>query len=206
MSDAKNNEMFLVNNWNVVLADPTANAHLRVIHVSNGVGSVTNGKVMLRCPVNAPNGFYLYNERLELISQDPYLWRKYPEPMGWWQRFEINAQGPYLNRELIAGLISWLEHARQLKVNVVVDKYGILPVARHGYNANADTRPHFPFGFELPLGNQEVMLDPRMLKLALVEMMRYDYCHMLHNVRYDCETPLVLGHSWDRCALVMPVA
>ena len=58
--------------------------------------------------------------------------------------------------------------------------------------------PHFRFPLNLPA---EVIVSASQLKLALIEMMRYDSIYLFRE-NWEQYTPLVLGHNWESCALV----
>jgi hypothetical protein len=187
------------------MAQPENHHRWRVIRVAGGVATVCSRAVMLRAQLHIQDGFYLFNERNELVLQEPHHFQGFPDPLGCYQPFERMIPSEKVPPALVSNLIRYLELMRQRKVNVVVDKFGFIPMARHGAASASDKREHFGFGFELPLGNAELILDPHNLKLALVEMMRYDGCHIYHFNRVDVETPLVLGYNWESCALVAPI-
>jgi hypothetical protein len=196
---------YLKENWKRVLGSENSQGMYRVVRVHSGAATITNGKVCIRAPSPLVDGFYLFNQRNELEPQaDLRAWRGYPDILTLRPPFELMTPSPRIERETVIKFTQYLEAIRPRKVNVVMDKYGVIPVARRGLSAAGEELPTFGFGFELPLHGEELILDPDQLKLGLIEMMRYDHCYLSRFHMADKETPLVLGHDWTRCALIAP--
>lgn len=193
-------------NWKLIIGHRECPSRMRAVRVQGGVANVTNGSVLLRTPMPLHDGFYLFNERNELIRQEEvHPWYGYPDPLSCHQPFSKMTPSPKIDKPLVQQFIQYLEMIRQRKVNVVMDKYGVIPVARRGISGSQEELTKFGFGFELPLAGEELVLDPYNLKLALIEMLRYDHCYLSRFHRPDYESPLVLGHDWEHCAVVMPL-
>ena len=63
---------YLINNWKRVLAH--AEEYLAKIRIINGVATITDGKIILRSPVNLSDGFYQIGQGNQL--------RQYIQPSG----------------------------------------------------------------------------------------------------------------------------
>lgn len=197
---------FLRDNWKMVMAHPESRSYLRVVRICDGTATIRTKSVLIRAPAPVPDGFYLLSEQNELVLQrEPDLYQGFPDPLGSWQPFgDMRPSEPILPAQTTA-LIQYLEQVRSRKVNVVLDKWGFIPVCRYGMSAQNNEQAPFVLNQELPLSGAELVLNPLNLKLALIEMLRYPNFHLWHFPRMDRETPLVLGHGWNNCALVMPV-
>jgi len=73
-----NTANFLKENWKLVLSldCPENLKYVRVIH---SIATITNGKIVIRCPVNYPDGFYYVGEKEPLIYATPPKYFSYPD-------------------------------------------------------------------------------------------------------------------------------
>jgi hypothetical protein len=185
---------FLRENWRMVLSTGCPDS-LKYVRVLNQVATITNGKIILRCPINYPNGFYYVGEKEPLVYATPPSYFTYPDIES--AETQLKAMKPFCNltREVIGPMITFLEGVRKLDGSVIFDKSGMM--------MRQDTRQYFQYPFNLE--TDEVHLSPLYLKLALVEMLRYDCVVLSRERQIERETPLFFGLDWQRCTLVMPM-
>lgn len=189
---------FLVNNWKRILG--RADDHLAKVRVIGGVATVTDGKLILRSPTNTPDGFYRIGRGSSLephtATGRPYMSSaSYPD-IGIFEP-PLSSMKPFgqMNREGIVALIAYCEKARSL------DVWG-LDLHRDGFSINNRNgngiQDNFNYRFET---TGVITLQPLNLKLALTEMLRYDFCNFFRE-SLGGNSPLILGHDWSNCAMV----
>jgi hypothetical protein len=170
---------------------------LRYVRVLSGVASITNGLVLLRAPLDIPNGLYTYTDSNQLR----------PERAGWMSYPDIEVMAPPFARmqpyceilntpemPTLGSMIPWVERARELNGTIVFAKDG----------AYFQQHPDFCFNFPFNV-RDEIVVSAHYLRLVLGEMLRYDRIYLSREEnRFDKITPLVFGKSWAECALLMP--
>jgi len=200
-------------NWKRVLG--TAPSPLKSIRVLSGVATILNGKVLLRCPVgdDTPDGFYKMagtENRLIPVTdwEDHRMWetssywnmrsselyRFFPDVEQFNPRFEGLVPFCCLDKSTMRGMISICEHVRRYDGTVLMGDQFITMRQKPKEDI---TLVH---NFSIPNGD-EYCIGPEELKLALIEMMRYDQVY-LSRKQSDRDQPLVLGLNWGQCALV----
>lgn len=199
-------------NWKRVMA--TAPTIMKMVRVIGGVASITNGRLLLRCQTGADvaDGFYKMvgtNNRLIPITEFDHgrVWSRssnygywgnnmvmYPDIEQFNPRFETLSPFCEIDKPLMKTMMAICEHIRRLDGNLLLgDNY-----------LTMRQKPHedltLTFNFSIPNGD-EYMIDPEELKLALVEMMRYDRVFLTRK-ESDVSQPLILGLNWGQCALI----
>jgi hypothetical protein len=214
---------FLRENWKRVLAETHSDSY-RYVRVLNNVATVTNGEVLIRCPVGLSDGFYVLGpnsdlKSIESLGLSPK--KAYPDVESCRPNFERMTPSGKLPNQVVGQLIVWLEFVRAEQSNVVVTKNGFamnLYASRVEYPLPGPNAPEYNhsqmafdfrrvLGFEIPIFGEGAMFSPKNLKLAFTEMLRYDFCYLS---RHEGElsskgAPLVIGHDWGHCALVAPI-
>ncbi|MCX6822065.1 MAG: hypothetical protein NTW30_04785 [Candidatus Aenigmarchaeota archaeon] len=155
---------FLKQNWRTVLSTDCPDI-FKYVRVVRNVATITNGKIVLRCPVNYPNGFYYIGEREDLICTTSPSYFTYPDIETLEPPLKTMKPFCQLTREVVGPMISFLESVRKLDGYIVFDKTGMM--------MRQDSRQYFQYPFNLEGG--EMLLSAFYLKLALIEMLRYDY-------------------------------
>lgn len=177
----------------------------KFVFVHDGVGNVTDKKILLRFEVDAPNGRYDIDERGALVPSqkprlegafgvqldfpfDPELVRPPFEHMRPWS--ELQPQQIYAFFEL-------LQVAKKKEDMVYLEKRGI-GLKRHG-------EYYVEFPFNLPY---KLELDPYYLHLAFTDSLRYPKIELYQEIRpehgEEPKTPLVIGFGWKNCSLIIP--
>ena len=194
-------------NWKRIMA--TAPSGLKYVRVIRGVATVMSPKVMVRCPVgnDTKDGFYkMIGSENRLIPVTDFhtssFWSK-----GYWgdEKYfpDIEQLNPgfdklkpfcSIDKGSVKNMLALCEHIRRLDGTVMITDSCMTLRQR----PNEDLT--LTFNFSLPNGEAYV-LDPTELKLALIEMLRYDHIFL---TRQDSEgtLPIVLGLNWEQCALV----
>lgn len=190
-----NEPKFFRENWKKLLAS-SAKDKYKVVRVREKVATITNGTTLLRSPVDAKDGFYTvgsHNQFIPYLSKD---WLSFPDTDQIRPDFDSLKPTCQLPREHIGQIIQFCEMIRQRKGNIVMDKDGLAFVQE----------PKFAYNFPLNCKG-ELFFNPTNLKLALTEMLRYDFVYMAReSTMFEENTsPLIFGHDWTRCALVMPM-
>lgn len=184
---------YLKENWKLLLSANCPDS-LKYVRVANNVATITNGCTLLRCPINYPNGFYYVGEKETLVYTTPPSYFAYPDVESLEPPLQRMKPFCQLTREVIGPMITFLEEVRKLDGYVIFDKSGMM--------MKQDIRRYFQYPFNLE--TDEVCVDPFYLKLALIEMLRYDYIVLSRERPLERATPLFFGIDWGRCALVMP--
>ena len=198
-------------NWKRVMA--TAPSIMKMVRVINGVATVTNGRVFLRCPAGeVEDGFYKMvstENRLIPITEFDHdrVWSKsssyyysdnpslyFPDIEQFNPGFDRLKPFCALDKKLIQNIMSICNHVRKVDGNLLLgDNY-----------LTMQQRPHsdltLTYNFSVPNGD-EYIISPEELKLALIEMLRYDQVYLARK-ESDSPQPLVIGLNWNRCALL----
>lgn len=188
---------FYLKNWKKVLS--RADSYLAKIRVIGKIASIIDGKIIIRCPLNLPDGFYLItreNEfRPEPAKDMKQPWKAYPDAGCYEPPFENMHDFTKLSKENILGLIRFTEEARIANcLSINFHPQGFV------YRSN---NQEFYFRHEMKLQSQ-LLIDPENLVLSLKEMLRYDFVSMFVE-SWDAKSPLIIGHNWRECVLIKPV-
>ena len=196
-------------NWKRVMA--TAHTIMKMVRVIKGVATVTNGKVFLRCPAGeVEDGFYKMigtDNRLIPITEFDHdrLWSRreqywgspqlfFPDVEQFNPRFEMLKPFCALDKKLIQNMMAISEHVRKVDGQLLMgDNYLTMQQRPHGDLT-------LTYNFSVPNGD-EYVINPEELKLALIEMLRYDQVYLARK-ESDSPQPLIIGLNWNRCALL----
>ena len=186
---------FFRENWKVLLATNSKDEY-KLVRVRGNVASLTNGRILLRSPLECPDGFYSISGTNHLVVNEKKIWMGYPDVEQARPSFQTMKPLCQISQEVCGQLVQFCEMVRNRRGNIAINKDG-------GYLVQ-DTSLAYRFPFNL---KEEVLVGPQQLKLALTEMLRYDFVYMSMEKSEDPEetNPLVFGHDWSRCALVMPL-
>jgi hypothetical protein len=183
---------FLRENWKKVLASATRE-DLRVVRVTGRVASVTNSSILLRCPVDMPDGFYHVSNQNELFPTKAFGWMTYPDVEQVRPSFEAMKPLSLIARDATTAFITLCDAARAVHADILVDGRGMCFVQNSAHHV------------QCPLGvsGEGLIFNASHLKLALVEALRYDSVYLWKEERLDFSaTPLVFGHNWGCCSLI----
>ena len=204
-----------IENWRAVLG--TASNHLKFVRILGGVGTVTNGSVLLRAPIAVGDGFYklvgsgacrmlpvtdIQGSIFDSVS-DKSRWSRpkyYPDVEQFNPRMEEVPVLSYILKEDIFAMMNLCQDILQDRSHgdrylvVIGDRYiasaGDLGAAAH----------RIDFNFSIPDG-EELILESQALKIALTECSKYDSVAVrLKKTRYS--VVLILGDGWRTCAMV----
>lgn len=191
---------FLRHNLGNILATDCP-SYCRYVYVENGVATVTNGRsITVRYLLQAPDGFYALNHQ-GLLAPTQYAdrWGGYPHPMSFIPTgAELETSG-MLSNEFAKDFVIWCSRVRETKRPVFFDK-------REIFVPNTDYRVDLTsiMDGQLPVGDDVLQFSAYDLQLAFTEMMRYSHFYISRAKSKDSVMPLVLGHNWNQCAMLMP--
>lgn len=189
-------EKFLLDNWKRVLATAPESG-LKFIKVYGGVASITNSNVILRARLNLPDGFYRVDRAGSFIRTDPrpdYAWeRPYPDIEVFRPPFETLKPMSEAPREEIKKMIIFTRQAiDESAQSIHFHSRGLY------FRSNGGDR-HFPYVFEITM---PILVNPNQLSFALMEVLRYDMSLFYREEVPNKNTPLIIGHRWNSCAMV----
>lgn len=204
-----------IENWRTVLG--TASNHLKFVRILNGVGTVTNGSVLLRAPIAVEDGFYklvgagacrmlpvvdIQSSILESTSEQSrwYSPKYYPDIDQFNPRLESAPILSYILKEDVFAMMNLCQDVLQDRAQG--DKYLIALCDK--YMTSMETPLHekytMDFNFSIPDG-EILIVEGHALKMALTECSKYHSVAVrVRKTKYS--TTLVLGDSWRACALV----
>ena len=172
---------------------------LRCIRVLNQTLNATNGHILIRRPVDAPDGLYKINLRGELVPlgvpEGNGLLNNYPDLELIKPAFDTMKPLCTIPREVVGNINIRLKDADSEQCSM----------SDAGLFTDLET-PSLGFPFNLPT---RVFLNKVYLSIIMTEMMQYEAICLLREIRpTDGEflrTPLVFGLNWGSCALIMPM-
>lgn len=171
-----------------------ARENYKFVRVANGVANLTDGFLLIRRRVNAPDGFYNIGMSGDIV----------PTPWEHGLRFpDIEAVKPPLDKikpmceipqQVCVALTAFANEVIRLKGTIVLDKNGVFMLQNPNFNVA------FPFNFPI----QEEVNSKHFL-VAFMEMMQYPSVYLLQEIRNINEvpnTPIIIGRDWGTCALI----
>lgn len=192
---------FVRENWKRILGQDHCPRRVRYVRVRNKVATITDLRVCIRAPIEAADGFYTIDADNRLVRTQPSDLFQYPDVDLYLDR-EVESYCK-LEKQVVGELTNWVEFARHNSRSIAFDQNGV-SISRVP-RPNESPEDAKPFVFHYPFNVRgEILLSPNTLKLALVEMLRYDAILVSRENPPGEETPLVFGLDWNRCALVMP--
>ena len=203
-----------IENWRNVLG--TAAYHLKFVRISNGVGTVTNGTVLLRAPITIEDGFYklvgaeacrmlpvidIQNSILEAAEEIRWNGSKYyPDIDQFNPRLETLPILSYLLRDDVLSMMNLCQDVLQ---DSTQSDRALLLMSANGITSSTypnDRNYTIQFNFSIPDG-EVLILQGQALKIALTECSKYDSVPIrVKKTKYAAS--LILGDSWRSCALV----
>lgn len=195
---------YLINNWRATQAQNEYQDFTKYVRVISGVASITNGGVLIRSHVDAPDGFYVITADRGLREVVPeygmYSSRSFPDVEAFRPPFKDMDISLPIYREETTSILGFLNFLREGKEDVNVSSR-----VHMDHRTIADTKKpdrFFTFSCELPVKFEGLIFDTTNLKLAFTEMLRYDCVHVWRDNSPSAYPPLVIGLDWDRCVLV----
>lgn len=195
---------YLINNWRATQAQNEYQDYTKYVRVIGGVASITNGGVLIRSHVDAPDGFYVITADRGLRDVIPefgmYSSKSFPDVEAFRPPFQNMDISLPIYREEITSLLGFLNFLREGK-----DDVNCSSRVHMDHRTIADTKNSdrfYTFSCELPVKFDGLIFDATNLKLAFTEMLRYDCIHVWRDNSPSGYPPLVIGLDWDRCVLV----
>jgi len=198
---------FLKENWKVVLGNECP-VHLRFVRVISGVANITNGVVLIRLATSyLPDGFYIIGEGGVFNNVAPGSspkWMTYPDVQTCSPTFHTLTPSQPIPFQIVSEAISFVEHVRRQADTGTYGYRTNVVMMRDGLFMSTDPKVSFALPLHnLPTGN-EIALSPLHLKMALVEMLRYQETFISQDGTRGGDSPVIFGKDWGHCALVKP--
>jgi hypothetical protein len=182
-------------------------ARMKYVMVHDKVANLTNGKLLLRRRVNAPNGLYDINADGSLSPANVAEHTSYPNVLTLEQAVNQatdQTRGIYVH--VSPPIPSEALGMLKAMCDAIVTRSGDLILSREAAWMEQDPTVNMMFGFGLPT---DTKVNPKLLAIALVEMAQYSFVYLKQEIRpkdKEPSTPLILGLDWGSCALIMPIA
>jgi len=189
----KEEPSYLRENWKRVLATDCQDRY-KFVRVIRNVATITNGKLMIRSPVPEKDGLYVITSTNSLTPTKT-TWINYPDVELVRPPFESMRPFCTLKNTVVHDMVNFAEQVRRVDGYIVID---------HEWMCMRQ-KPEFHIKYPFKVSGDPITLSPNYLKLALIEMLRYDFVYMSREESLDKQTPLVFGHRWDTCSLVVPL-
>jgi len=192
---------YLINNWKMLQAnaDPYV-VYNRYVKVSDGVASITNGSVIIRCQVPLPEGFYVITEDNEFVKTPPcedYSWTKFPDVDVARPAFDRIDYTPPFPRDEVLRIIEFANYARKNSRSGETNLF----VRGDAMSMIGDENTWLKLMHPIPVKPAGLVFSAYDLKLAFTEMLRYDAIHIGYDNVSTYKLPLVIGLDWGHCAL-----
>jgi hypothetical protein len=135
------------------------------------------------------------------VHTTPSGFLDYPDPDGAKPDFsQMEASNP-ISKFLLERFIAFLEDTCSR------DRMGKgesqLFADQHGFHPRYNLPSFTDFG-PLPVKGDPVLLEANTLRLAMMEMLRYDSIHMATRYIPEKLCPIFIGVNWDCCAIIQP--
>lgn len=191
---------YIRENWKRILSTDCPD-YMRFVLVVRNVATVTNGRVLLRSKLSdetTPDGIYILDQIRRLIAVHNQTPQRYPDIRAVMPNFQNLAANRHkwstmFNKDIVT-FVGFCEQARNLRSTIHIQSDKAVAV-----RDPEGVRFMFKFGDYI-----DAFVDPDYLKLALVDMLKYEYIRIAREDCRNSECPLVLGITWEQCAIVMP--
>lgn len=184
--------------WGRILALSDQDRFKRVF-VQNGTAQVTNGHILLRRGVSAPDGTY-FVDTIGNLESAPGIQEKCPDFESILPDFN-RAQPFQLDPKAMNTIIDTAALAQQ---------EGCLLALGYDYVAlvkdTPDGKKTMPYPLDCLIGLPEPFTyNPVYIQLALLECLIYDSVYVIkeHPSEQKKHTPIIFGKNWGSCSLVM---
>lgn len=199
---------FLTNNWKMLQANSEyyGSSSNRFVKVKGGVISITNGSIVVRCPVGLPDGFYVISEDNEFVGGDPrqdYPWYSFPDCDAIMPNFKTLDYTPPLPKKAqgevdILTIVEYCNFVRKSSTGsrsrVAIEGDTLIAI---------DVRESWlTLPFIIPVNTGSLVFEAYDLKLVFTEMLRYDAVHIGFDNYLPNNKTLVVGRDWGHCALL----
>lgn len=202
---------FLLNNWRLVQGQSSDN-YAKYVVCRSGVISITSGSCLIRYDAGVPDGYYVIDNDGRFVGVNPQAEYAYtitiPDiEMAKPITENLLRVGPF-SREEVSVFIEYLNYIRQSNnlvgdsVDVIMHGSSAVKSNRYAYMEAEAGMPEFTFSVQLPMSRPRTF-EALALKSVFTEMLRYDSVYMFYDNSVDRRMPLVVGHTWKNCALVM---
>lgn len=205
---ALKDEGYRINNWRQILAiaddDDFLKAKIRYVRIFNGVATLAANHILIRSPINLPNGFYELSARNTLVFSEACE-EDAKNPLR--QQLGFSEE---IGREHFHLLMNWVNHIRSMDprrngvATIGMDEKGFWydRVPEESFRIPRLIDPSY--AVDLPITKEAIFLDAFHLKLALVELTRYHTVVIGHAWDPDDIAPLFIGRNWSQCCLLAP--
>ena len=206
-----------IENWRTVLG--TAPNHLKFVRILGGVGTVTNGSVLLRSAVPVEDGFYKLlgagncrmlpvkdpQEAILGTSSDMYGWNAsepkfFPDIEQFNPHLEELPAISYIIKDDVIAMMHLCQdiasdaHDLERKMICIGDRY------MTSFSKPMHSELTLSYNFSVPDG-EELVLNAQELRMALTEGVRYDSI-AVRLKRTRVSSVLILGDCWKACSMV----
>lgn len=203
---------FLLNNWRITQGQ-ASEGYGKYAVCRGGVITILNGGCLIRYDAGVPDGYYVIDSAGKFVGVNPQSEHAYtitipdielakPIPEN------LLRTGPF-SRDEVSTFIEYLNYIRQSdnlvgdSVNVLLSGWSAVKVPKYYYQESELVgMPEFTFSMQLPMRIGRTY-DALSLKSVFTEMLRYDSIYMFYDNTTERRMPLVVGHTWKNCALVM---
>jgi hypothetical protein len=216
---------FLTNNWGALQATGEQ-GFSQLVKIYNNIATINTGKVLLRTTVeNIPDGFYCFND-IGLLIESPVRTNKshynnplgagdyfYPDPERQRPNFAALASSPPISAEApppnlsIRTIVDFLSHVQSISARDYADQQPQVLFREGALISRKDPTIWLQLGFDIPVKPDQGFFRANLLRLLFIEMLRYT--HVFIGVDHSdphALTPLVVGHDWSRCGLIVGAA
>lgn len=170
----------------------TERPNLKVIAVKNKVAAVTNGHMMIRKPLDVPNGFYWPGKNNDVVTAPRP--EKYPDLERLRPDFGTHICHGKLGRTCMTELIKNCQEAIEDGTDTVSMSNGLFIYG----DISKKKHCHLPLNM-LP---GKIVLNVAYLDIILKEMLEYASVKVVSEP--VPEKALIIGDSWDHCCVIMP--
>jgi hypothetical protein len=212
-----NDAPYLIENWKVILAEQSRRLSRNsvLIRVKDQVANVSvTGSLLIRTPLDIPDGFYKLTPFNELVRSRPLDWEHYLDPDAMMPAFAGLTVSEAIPRQSIAELRNYVQAVRDGEYGGY--QHSVIAIDDKAFCAKNNPAAFF----QIPASTQgmmvrlpitavydgPVLVKSSYLQLALTDAMRYDQVYIACENRPGQINPIFFfgKKSWDACAMVMP--
>lgn len=198
---------YLTNNWRQIQAcDPRAYTDSRYVKMSEGIATICSRNLIIRhAPFHLRDGYYMIDHNNNFILDDPQKDHYYYERTRDIDVLRPNPEfliaTPPIYREEIIYIKNFCDYVAKTFSNARI------MIQDNAFFVPSKTDEGITVSCQLPVNSEGLILEAVNLKLAFIEMMRYDYVMMWRDSRKEyVSAPLIVGYNyWTQCALVGPL-
>lgn len=195
---------YLTNNWKTIQANDEYQEYTKYVRVTGGVANITNGKLLVRYYLGVQDGFYVFTEGKTMVEAIPEMRMRmyggFPDVEAFRPDFPKLDRSNLIKMEEVSAFVGFLNFLREGEIELETNRR--VHIEGNSVVDTRDINKRFNFSCEIPVNQEGMIFEVDNLRMAFIELLRYDQIQIGHDNRPEIDAPLVMGKDWGHCVLL----